>query len=480
MAFENLYFRTDGNSMIGLGHVIRCMSLAQMVNDTFSIHFYIKDSPENVLKMIQSIGFEATHVATEAEFFDSLTDKAIVVLDGYHFTSDYQKAIKERGCLLVCIDDLHDKVFFADLIINQAPGIRKEIYICENDSARFLLGLDYVLLREAFLVNARLQRKLHQIENLLVCFGGADFNNYTLRILTSIAPFASYFKKIYVVTGRAYLYLDQLHAQLEGSDQIEHHHDINEETLIFLMRQAQLVIVPASGILLEAIAIKCLPISGYYNDNQLDFYRGLLQQDAIVGVDDFQDNDIHQALKDVLFNGKRPGNTSLIDGKSGFRIRRQLLGLYYSRNLRLRSATAEDVNLYFEWVNDERVRANSKDSAFIKWETHKEWFSKKLESADTRLYLFYVNEDAVGQVRFELNNGKWVIDFSIGEPFRGLGLGRIILTDAMTELKKASDLPLISFIKGSNLSSARVFENAGFSFFKSENGYRYYTYEHAI
>ena len=42
----------------------------------------------------------------------------IVVLDGYHFDTNYQTKIKQKGCKLVCIDDLHDKHFVADIIIH--------------------------------------------------------------------------------------------------------------------------------------------------------------------------------------------------------------------------------------------------------------------------------------------------------------------------------------------------------------------------
>ncbi len=52
----------------------------------------------------------------------------IVVLDGYHFGTNYQKQIKLKGAKLVCIDDMHDKEFVADLIINHIPRITPQDY----------------------------------------------------------------------------------------------------------------------------------------------------------------------------------------------------------------------------------------------------------------------------------------------------------------------------------------------------------------
>ena len=49
---------------------------------------------------------EETH---SADFLSHLQGDEIVVLDNYFFTTDYQRAIKQKGCRLVCIDDMHDK-----------------------------------------------------------------------------------------------------------------------------------------------------------------------------------------------------------------------------------------------------------------------------------------------------------------------------------------------------------------------------------
>jgi len=63
---------------------------------------------------------------TEARFLckNYLDGNEIVVLDGYHFLSGYQRVLKKTGCKVVCIDDLHHTHFAADVIVNHPGGVR--------------------------------------------------------------------------------------------------------------------------------------------------------------------------------------------------------------------------------------------------------------------------------------------------------------------------------------------------------------------
>jgi spore coat polysaccharide biosynthesis predicted glycosyltransferase SpsG len=55
-------------------------------------------------------------------FLSFLKGDEIVFLDNYFFTTDYQREIKERGCKLVCIDDMHDEHYVADVVLGFCRG----------------------------------------------------------------------------------------------------------------------------------------------------------------------------------------------------------------------------------------------------------------------------------------------------------------------------------------------------------------------
>ena len=130
MLRSKIYFRADGNADIGLGHVIRCLALADMLKEefecVFATRFVNKYINEEIQKTCSSyIKLKEKHGEHYEEFLSFIEKEDIVVLDNYFFTTDYQKKIKNIGCKLVCIDDMHDKHYVADAVINHGPSLRE-------------------------------------------------------------------------------------------------------------------------------------------------------------------------------------------------------------------------------------------------------------------------------------------------------------------------------------------------------------------
>ena len=69
----------------------------------------------------------------------------------------------------------------------------------------------------------------------------------------------------------------------------------------------------------------------------------------------------------------------------------------------------------------------------------------------------------MGQVRFEKNDQKWVIDYSLAPHFRGRGLGRPLLKAALLKMRsERSSVVVLGRVKKSNLPSCKVFESLDF------------------
>lgn len=263
-----VYIRTDGSPEIGLGHLTRCIALAYMLKKDFAITFVCKEIPEKISRELDESQFALLKI-DDSVFFDLLKPKDIVILDGYHFNTNYQKIIKAKGGKLVCIDDLHDKEFVADLIINHAPGMKPGDYQAKPYT-QFALGFKYSLLRPAFLEQAKKKRKIETTETVMICFGGADYKNLTESTLKVVLEFDE-LKKIIVITGSAYNYLDRLSQLIQTDKRVVHFHSVGEDQMVAIMQNTDLAIVPASGILFEALAVGCRVIFGYYVENQKYF-----------------------------------------------------------------------------------------------------------------------------------------------------------------------------------------------------------------
>lgn len=291
-----VYIRADGGAQIGLGHIVRCSALAHMLKEHFEINFFCREIPDAIREELNTSGFPCNKIENEDEFLDKLTYKTIVVLDGYHFDTDYQKQIKASGAKLVCIDDIHNKEFVADVIINHTPGIRPKDYKAKPYT-QFALGLDYALVRPAFLEQAKKPRTIKKIETVMICFGGSDTKNLTEYAVNVTSEF-SQFRKIIVVTGSAYQLSDSFNLLLNNK-KIEHRQSLNEHKMLDAMLEAELAIVPASGVLLEVLAAGCIPLIGYYVDNQKLFHDFLHQN---FGINSYTVDMVNLNLKSNLID----------------------------------------------------------------------------------------------------------------------------------------------------------------------------------
>jgi UDP-2,4-diacetamido-2,4,6-trideoxy-beta-L-altropyranose hydrolase len=133
--------------------------------------------------------------------------------------------------------------------------------------------------------------------------------------------------------------------------------------------------------------------------------------------------------------------------------------------LHFRFANEKDVDLYFDWANDDIVRNNSYNQNKVIYEDHVKWFNSKLKSKDCNFYLF-LNEDnvPVGQVRIVKGETETVIGISIDKEFRGKSLGTEMLKQACEDfLSKYKNEVITAYIKLENKASYSIFKKAGFS-----------------
>jgi len=150
-----------------------------------------------------------------------------------------------------------------------------------------------------------------------------------------------------------------------------------------------------------------------------------------------------------------------------------------SDTLKIRSAKAEDVDLLYRWSSDELVRTQSFSSEVIPYETHCNWFEKKLLNPQSALLIIELDEIPAGIVRFDEKEGEAIIGVTIDKNFRGKGLGVKFIKVGLEEFFKKSDLTVLAYIKKGNIASVKSFENAGFSLFKEEeiNGIGSFIYQ---
>ncbi len=313
-----IYFRADGHAKMGLGHIIRSLALADMLRDEFDCHFIIR-APlptirEQILNVCNSIIelYQTENNDIEAHDISEkyLTGNEIVVLDGYHFRTSYQQIIKNKGCKLVCIDDIHAYHFVADIVINHAGGISKEDYSAESYT-EFYLGLKYALLRKPFREAAQNKLSLNKRENtIFVCLGGADPNNDTMEILKKCEQLKD-IESCYVVLGGAYSHREKLDSFLEKTTlNITLLSNLDATEMVTYMKRCKKAITPPSSISYEYLCVGGELYLKVIADNQLNINKYFLDAGLAFSYNDYplfeKEDKVKEAIKiqNLLLDGQ--------------------------------------------------------------------------------------------------------------------------------------------------------------------------------
>ena len=248
----NLIFRADGNAQIGLGHVMRCLAMAQMLDNPF--RFAIVQPAPEVVQLIEGAGGTVVPLSTDdvAEFLAVISTDDVAVLDGYSFDETYQRAVRERAKKLVFIDDLMTGHQVADVVINHAGSITEDDYDAEPYT-QFYLGPHYALLRPEFL-NPEGFGATPADGPFFVSLGGADPSNTSLTVLKAIQQVDA-MQPVRIVLGPFHpdrAAIDAFQAQLPNLTILQ---NLTAAQMVAELQQCSLAITACSTIAYEVCAV---------------------------------------------------------------------------------------------------------------------------------------------------------------------------------------------------------------------------------
>lgn len=479
-SLPRVVIRCDGGTDIGMGHVIRCIALADMISKNHTICFAIQKTSDHVYQTLRSAGFDYVLLPTEKDYVQDLENLKkeidshdVVVLDGYNFRTDYQRGIKVQGNKLVVIDDLHAWRHVADIVINHAGGVSKEDYDCESYT-KLLLGFRFALLRKEFLGLIGQSKIRSELKTAFISMGAADIHGLTLKFAEALKASGQIQRVDLMVSELNPHYSPIIHYAKANSESVFVHTNITAEELIGILSRADIAFCPASTISLECCAVGIGLIVGYTAVNQAGIYDGLIKEKVAAGFGDMNltEQEIRIRLNDMLsgtvnFEEIIKTQQLLFDGFSGQRINHQFRQLIVKdgAGLFLRRAIKSDVDLYFRWASDPEVRKQSFNQGTIDYDDHVRWFSNRLQDQNTQLYLFEDEAGSVvGQLRFQIIDKEHVVGINVDAAHRGRGYApEIIRLGTSDFLKHHPNVIPVAYIKKENEASYRSFLSAGYS-----------------
>lgn len=307
--------RADANSKIGMGHVMRCLSVADaLLKRGEEVLFVTADDTPVPLLTKKGVPYRVLHTdyadmeAELPELWEVLRElpqgaespdatlaqkNTSILVDSYYVTEKYLAALKKR-ITTIYMDDIYAFSYPVDMLINyniygEEMGYEKDVAFADT---KLLLGAKYVPLREEFSAGAGYvqsrkelsaetenvtpaEDRLHQTAEqgrtadggILITTGGSDSFNLAGQLLMEAMKYdALKEKKYHVVSGSLNPHIGELQALAQKHENIHIH--CNVTNMAELMAESEVALSAGGSTLYELCAMGVPVIAFSFAENQ--------------------------------------------------------------------------------------------------------------------------------------------------------------------------------------------------------------------
>ena len=246
----NVVFRVDGSYLIGSGHVMRCLVLADALKKLGCyVIFVTRDHDGHFGDTIFKRGFDIFFLETKEsdrdhvtwlgvsqeldarQFLKTITSLSIDLLVVDHYDLDYtwESIVRTETETLFVIDDRANRRHNCDVLLDQnfRDYSVQPYHGLVAETCKQSLGPSFALLSEDYQQLRRCRAPLAtDPSRLLVYFGGTDWQNMTARSLQVLSKPSFSHLSIDVVVGKNYPYLSELTQIAEERGYVEIYQDL--------------------------------------------------------------------------------------------------------------------------------------------------------------------------------------------------------------------------------------------------------------
>lgn len=341
--------RADGNTAIGMGHVMRCLSIADAMKDR-NIEPVFMTADNDCAAMIEDRGFEACVLGTDyrdmeselpliREFLRQRTKNvdasSIILVDSYQVTSRYYEELRTMA-KVACLEDMGQS-YPVDLLINYNIYGPKLVYDNKITHAT-LLGTGYQPLRREFQQDMQYDIK-DKITDVMITTGGSD-PYFAARAFTDTFLFEKELEKsqirYHIISGPFNMHAEELHKLYDENPRVEIHEHVT--CMKEIMKQCDVVLSATGSTIYEVSALGVPLIAFYFAENQRQGAEMLSEITHVINCGNYADdagqtvgNAVKTLLKcvkdkeyrETLYHEER----CLVDGQGAARIAQALIEL---------------------------------------------------------------------------------------------------------------------------------------------------------
>jgi UDP-2,4-diacetamido-2,4,6-trideoxy-beta-L-altropyranose hydrolase len=260
--------RADASSSIGVGHVMRSLSLGEaLLDEGFGVELVSFELAPSLQSLAATCGIEVVEPScaprsSEDAQFVLQRNANIVVVDGYEFSREFFAVLEADSTPFAVVDDnAETNAQSPSAVINQNPHASASMYAHLQGNPKLLLGLQYAMVREEVREVAAMNLPSHEGE-VFVAMGGADFLGLTAPIVEALAETGL---QIRVAVGHANT--QRAHIQ-KLADQSGNVTLIEQQDYVSSLASAHVAVLAAGSSLWEACAVGTPSIGLVVADNQ--------------------------------------------------------------------------------------------------------------------------------------------------------------------------------------------------------------------
>ncbi|MFV7790728.1 hypothetical protein ACNSOP_03125 [Aliarcobacter lanthieri] len=258
-------FFTEAGTKRGMGHLIRCQTFASKFQQ---VDFFLDTNVDYSYKFNNLKYFNWNNLTLQ-DFYD------IIFIDSYEATKSVYDLLVTQAKITVYIDDYERLSYPQGIIINFAPNAEKLFFKKRNIFNDYLLGLEYIPIRNIFI---KYQKNIKE-NKIFIMLGGGDTANLSEKVIYSLKDIN--LKKVIVVNS------EKTKIELQKYKDTEVLFKPSDEELIKQMSSSSFAISTASMTLYELSFLKIPTIIIAVSQNQL------------IGVNQMIDNNLACSYIDI-------------------------------------------------------------------------------------------------------------------------------------------------------------------------------------
>lgn len=357
-------FRADASSLIGTGHFMRCLTLADVLKQRGSeIRFISRDLPMYLREMllVKGLEFAALDSRTGAldasdlvhadwlnasQCVDAEASRQVLygqdwdwlVVDHYALDSRWETAFRQSAMNILVIDDIADRQHDCDVLLDQNYYADMETRYTAKVPAhcRQLLGPRYALLRDEFRqLRDRIKSRTGPVKRVLIFFGGVDKDNFTSLAIEALSSLEGVGLHVDVVIGAQHPYRGEIETACAARQYTLH---VQTSRMAELMAEADLAVGAGGSATWErcCLGLPCIVIT--VAQNQVEAARDISTYGAVkyVGTaEEVSKEKLAQAIEislahDWVKMASKCG-IELVDAQGAYRVAKIMEAVYDTR-----------------------------------------------------------------------------------------------------------------------------------------------------